>query len=192
MKGFRKKFKGKVPTSRTQVKHIETVLRAATGTEWAEGLKWYSQANEWAASMGDTVSVAHACAILSSQCDWETNKLNTELVASLGPKVTIFASRKQKQEAHEALKGRFRIPPSRLKTYAFASLIANPYSDRLVIDRHAIQIAYGIIDAAGINITKKRYHETSGAYQRVAEKLNLQPSQVQAITWIAYKRIVNR
>jgi hypothetical protein len=89
----------------------------------------------------------------------------------------------------------FQIPETRLKTFAFAKCIEeanDENSDAVVIDRHAIKIAYGQMSAKPIIITEFRYREASKAYRLVAERNGLTAHQVQAITWVAYKRIVNR
>lgn len=188
----------KTPTVKTMAKHIEACLLQATAKEYAFGHDWYQIANEWchktANKLGSSLEgVATATAVLSTQCPWETNKRNVLKVAEEGTGVSIFASRKAKVEAWLAIYGDFRITPDRLKTHAFADCLRDPENSRhCVIDRHAIKVAFGVLGEKPIAITTKRYLLAEQAYNQVATKYGLRAHQVQAITWVTYKRIVNR
>ena len=73
------------------------------------------------------------------------------------------------------------------KTYSFFCNILTGDSQNVTIDRHAFRIAVNSMKADEICITEKRYRNMVKAYQIAADKLNLSPSQLQAITWISFR-----
>ena len=181
------------PSIVTLVRNIETVLAAAQPKEVEYGLIWYQDAHKYARFLGDPNKTSQVLSILSAQVDWTTNQVNALKLIKGGESVRIFASKKQKREAYAASKGTFRIPKTALKTYAFAATIANPDTfEGVVIDRHAIAIAFGYLKASEVSVTASRYRKLSEAYTIVAKRHGLKPHQVQAITWVTYKRIVGR
>lgn len=183
-------------TVKQQAKHIQKWLDRSSFSNMVAGLYWYKEANQWAVNVArewglTTRQVAHITAILSTQCDWNTNKLNTEKVISLNTS-GIFASKKQIGECWDVMFSEFFIPERRRKTHNFAETITNPDHNIAVIDRHAIRVAFDIESAKEICITDKRYREAAEAYAIVADKNNLTVSQVQAIVWVTYKDYVGR
>jgi hypothetical protein len=147
-------------TLRQQVNRIEKWLDLADSEEMVAGIQWYNEAYRWAFELSylhsiSTEEVAHITAILSSQCDWETNKANVAKFLS-GDTSGIFATKKQLAECYQVLEG-WRIPAKRRKTHAFARTIADPSIQELVvIDRHAIKVAFDQQSADPICITDKR------------------------------------
>jgi hypothetical protein len=84
------------------------------------------------------------------------------------------------------------------KVTAFYHAIANPNDPRgIVIDRHAFDVAVGrVMDdrTRGVVLGRKgAYEQFVRAYERAAEKLQdefpgITPAEVQAITWLAWRR----
>lgn len=184
---------------RQQANRIQKVLDQATQDERIDGVMWYKDAHDFALKVandyGLTVrDVAQLISLLSPQKKWEQNK--ADVIKFLdGETEGIFSTKKTLAECASVVDDGFTIPESRMKTFAFAKCIeeaTNNESDPVVIDRHAIKIAYGQMSAKPIIITDKRYRDASEAYRIVAERNNLRAHEVQAITWVAYKRIVNR
>jgi hypothetical protein len=77
----------------------------------------------------------------------------------------------------------------------FYSNIIDPFcNERVTIDRHAIMIAMG-----GVHLTKeelislantdKKYTAIADAYRRAAHKLGVRPLEVQAVTWVVWRKI---
>lgn len=183
-------------TIRQQENRVQKWLNLATFEDVAQGSQWYQRAHDWAHVLADStgyklIQVSHVCAVLSAQCDWGTNRINTEKVC-FGDYSGIFATKRQLQECRDILSGQFLIPEKRSKTYNFASTIANPSHDVAVIDRHAIRVAYDVREAKDITITPKRYRDAAEAYANAARKNDLKVSELHAITWVTYKREVNR
>ena len=180
-------------TLRQQVNRVEKWFVKATEEDILQGRCWYENANAWASSFEgvSTEEVAHITAILSAQCDWETNKKNVSRFLS-GDMGSIFATKKQLRECADVLDG-WRIPPKRRKTHAFANTIVNPQTQELVvIDRHAIKVAYDQVKSDPIIVTDKRYRDAEKAYLIVADRCDFLGNQIQAITWLTYKRVVGR
>jgi len=179
------------------------VYHEATTAEVADGLSWYEQAHEFALSLRDTclswhrgpVTISKAAQIISifsPQVRWDENKANAKAWL-LDPDARFFATKSQKLKALGILKDLYEIPTTSLKTRAFADCIIDPWtSQAVVIDRHAIKIACGVLGSQEISITDKRYRDISKAYITAAKTLGLAPHQVQAVTWVTFKRIVNR
>ena len=77
----------------------------------------------------------------------------------------------------------------------FYSNIINPTCDnRVTIDRHAIMIAMGGVhlskeDLISLSNTNKRYTAIADAYRRAAKKLGVRPLEVQAVTWVVWRKI---
>ena len=178
-------------TVKQQSNRVNKWLKLATTTDITDGVQWYGDAHKWAAGLGDVATIAQITSILSAQCDWNGNKKNVANFLA-GQHASIFASGRQLTECANALEG-WTIPENRSKTFRFAATIADPTrSDIVVIDRHAIKIAFDQLDSKEICITDKRYRDAEQAYQDVAQKHGLLGHQVQAICWTTYKRIVNR
>ena len=184
---------------RQQVNRIESILEMATDTEMIEGVVWYEDANEFGNEIANEYGlslgqVSRLISLLSPQNRWEQNKIDVVRFLD-GNTNGIFSTKRTLAECSAVVDEGFIIPESRMKTFAFAKCIEEAKvneSDPVVIDRHAIKIAYGQMDAKPIIITDCRYREAVEAYQKVAEKYGMKAHQVQAVTWVAYKRIVNR
>lgn len=192
--------KGRIitPDQATMVRNITTCLRSAKSAEYQHGLQWYLDAHTWASGIAEqygttTANVAQITSLLSPQIDWSTNMKNVGLILEHGETVKIFASAKQKARCMQVLDGTFSIPESAQKTFAFADCIARPRtSQHVVIDRHAIKIALGVLGKTPLPMTSARFRKAAQAYVAVADEFGIMPHQVQAITWVTYKRVVNR
>lgn len=187
----------KAKTQKTMIKHIERFYSMATPEEIADGRDWYADARSFARRMAFKYSatvpqVAQIIAVLSPRISWEQNKANAEKFLAYGADVKIFATRAQKQKCAEILTGSYAIPETAQKTFSFAENIAELESPRVTVDRHASKIAINDLRGGSVSITKKNYLEFESAYKKSAERLGLRPYELQAITWITYKRVVNR
>ena len=80
------------------------------------------------------------------------------------------------------------------KVSAFAENLAGD-TRKVTIDRHAFNVACGaeyIVDKRGPKITEKRRRRAASAYRVVAKRAGLEPSELQAITWLVWKRVTGR
>jgi hypothetical protein len=76
------------------------------------------------------------------------------------------------------------------KVRSFFSCVLNPQCYLVCVDGHA----YGVAKGNGQRLQPKvikddEYLAISQAYQAVAAELNILPLQLQAITWLSYRRI---
>ena len=186
-------------TIKQQANRIQKILNLATKTEIENGKNWYLEAYNFALEVSIDYSltvtqVSQLISLLSPQKKWEQNK--SDVVNFLnGDTGSIFSTKKTLSECASVVDEGFTIPSNRMKTFAFAKCIEEAKdntTDPVVIDRHAIKIAYGQMNAKPIIITDLRYKESELAYRMVAKENKLRAHEVQAITWVAYKRIVNR
>lgn len=189
-------------TIRQQVNRINKYLDGATKHEFKDGLNWYNNARSLCIELSikydvSLFQVAQVISVLSPQKKWGTNKIETialfnEVFNSVKPSFGYFATKQQLKECKAIIRGEFTIPRKRIKTYSFADNIANKDSKEVTIDRHALRVAYADESAKIDKVSPVQYREAREAYRIVADKQGLNAYEVQAITWVVYKRIVNR
>jgi len=75
-----------------------------------------------------------------------------------------------------------------LKTRNFFRLINDPSSDNVCVDRHAVDIAMGAIGVHPNGPPPSRYKAFARAYIAAARILGVPASQVQAVTWEAWRK----
>jgi hypothetical protein len=64
--------------------------------------------------------------------------------------------------------------------------------DTCTIDGHAINIARGKrLGLTGMSVSSVGYKELQGAYRKAGKRVGLRAYEIQAITWVAWKRIHN-
>lgn len=171
----------------------------ATKSDYSEGVNWYPKAHGYAAVLADeyNTDVERVCAILavlSVGVRWATTLRYTSVSLDrynrgealkaplyrrqLGKVASIMEA--SNLDALPDIIGR----PYALKTRAFYDCILRPMqAQSVVIDRwmlHAIGNHYGRLGV-------KEYRRISGIVCKLAERLYMLPSQVQAITWCAIR-----
>jgi hypothetical protein len=78
------------------------------------------------------------------------------------------------------------------KTSSFFLNILQPDQDDIcTIDRHAYRINLGITEAIDIPLTEKRYKCMNEAYKKAGNYLNISAIEIQAITWLTFRRLNN-
>ena len=180
-----------------QTNRIEKIFSFSTKADKKAGMSWYSDASRFADKTAEKYGlskeqVCQLISLLSPQVKWARNKINVvDLIE--GNVDGIFSCRRTISECERVVEGAFLIPKDRLKTYSFAKCILDAgQGEDIVVDRHAIKIAFGEMSAKEIGITKKRYLDAAKAYRIVAKKFNMSGAQMQAVTWVTYKRLVGR
>ena len=187
------------------MKNIERYFKLANETEIENGLNWYSNSHNCISEIADIYGIEHEIAYavtsaLSPRCTWENNLKDLERVLqwhtsfnkkSYLPSVTTYKGNVRK--AINILQSKntnvFRTP----KTFNFFHNLLNPKSNEYItIDGHSINVYYGRVGMVkNKHFTKKYYNRIATAYRRVAQKYNMLPCQMQAITWLAFKRTHN-
>lgn len=185
----------------TYTKNIRRVLENATVGEWEQGSKWYENARAFCVTtaLKKSPSIFHeipiervigALAALSPSCPWERNQNDLLGLLRGNPDYKCSTYGINVIKAKRILEGDLSALSGN-KVVAFAECISNPWFSRAVcVDTHAYSIAIGkrITSEQMPNLGRARYDAVAGAYRQVADTCDLLPHQVQAITWLAWKR----
>ena len=188
--------------------NIIAIYFMANSQELEEGLMWYRRANQIAETIANTykVDLKKICGViaaLSPSNKWERNCRDAENLTRIfcaggdpySLKVSTYGRNKQKaisilegSDIEETLGGR--------KVTAFYKCMAG--EDAVCIDGHAYNIWMGErlpLDKIP-NIGVKLYKRIASDYIDATDKINsitsqsLKPSDVQAITWVAWRRMI--
>lgn len=179
-----------------RVWHVLDALETATPAEHAAGRDWYADAQRTAARIGpDIVTGAGVLAALSPQTSWPRNiELAERAFREDG---ATGQTSDNVSKANRILYGH-ASPLDVLggnKVRAFYRAILDPSDpDPVVIDRHAFDVAIGMVTdnaTRGILSRVGVYELYAAAYREAAHIAGdgLIPSQVQAITWVAWRRL---
>ena len=195
--------------------NIEKIFKQATQSEITEGLNWYKDANKFAQSVSNEtkkeISIEHVAGVtsaLSIRNKWDRNKIDAKnlILAYYRLKkvsdisVCTFTSNKHKAvNILESNANQIETILSGLKTQNFKRNILG-CKESVTIDGHAFCISAGIVNALKKvpSISAKNYKIISDEYRQATKminkkyNLNLIPSQLQAITWVTYKRLHNK
>jgi hypothetical protein len=203
---------------RPYTRHISGMLQLASATDIIDGKEWYDRAHRLAIqfihrydglTMGQAVGVIAA---LSPNNKWERNCIDAEAMIKtwhIGGdysmiKVCTFNKNKEKAIAilnldmesadaeaiQEILSGQ--------KVVSFYRSIMGDH-DNVCVDGHAYAIYMGerIPTTKTPSIGKELYSTIQRGYKLVADRSvelcghKLTPIQVQAVTWVTYRRLIN-
>lgn len=181
---------------------IIEIYDQALPDEIEAGMRWYDDAHNWATEISEKFGVSlevvvAVTAALSPANKWERNVREAEemirVFSSGGDPATVTSCtyKKNKVRAIEALEAGMSIL-SGDKTTSFAKNILDPKDpDVVTIDRHAFNMTLGeraIKTNSGPKVTPKRYRETAAKFIAASEKIGIRPNQLQAITWLVWRR----
>lgn len=194
--------------SSKNVRNIKAIYELASAAEIADGMAWYGVAKSIAIVLADQYGIPAAQAVgvlaaLSPRNKWTRNVADAEALISAYvaagseqarlTKVCTFGANKEK--AIKILESGLETLPTALdvlsgpKLREFASCIAG--LDDICIDGHAWCIWQGsrvtLADVPSIGVKLRR--EIKADYAQAAADLGLKASELQAITWVAWRRI---
>lgn len=175
------------------VENIVSVFDRATNEEVEHGLSWYLDANRIALDVGkgDLKLGAGLLAVLSPRLKWNKNVEYAYHAVEYGwpyPGMSAITNKVirllEGESADTVVNGE--------KTVSFYRNIVNPFSDDVTVDRHAIDIALATRhnDDTRPSLSKSRYEELANAYRDAAKRCSIFPLELQAITWVAWRREV--
>lgn len=195
-------------------KNIKAVLDMATPEEVRDGIVWYARAQATAKRIAlDTDMplniVVGVIAALSPNNRWERNTLDAQVL--IEAHLNGDAIESVKVSTYHAMRGKawsiLEVMPetdagikSILNGQKIVSFFGNIMGhDTCTIDGHALNIARGqreSLTGGKTSVGKQLYRELQQAYAAVGQraKVNgraLKAFEVQAITWVAWKRIHN-
>ncbi len=188
-------------------KNIIAIYKLAKPSEIKHGLTWYVNANSDCKEIAEKLElplhiVIGVVSALSPNNKWERNVINAEDLCTAfingqdmdSIKVSTYHKMKEKawsilqsmpsyDETIEILNGK--------KIVSFFRNISGDETD-ITIDGHARNIYYN--DKQGLttpntNIKKNEYKDIQKAYARASKKLGIKAYELQAITWVAWRRI---
>lgn len=172
------------------VKNILKVYSRATDADMAVGLAWYYTAHNMALSFGlGPDRGAGVIAAFSPMVSW---KRNLELAAAAARDEWLPGMKNPQSKARAILAG--ALPSNVLKGpkvrafYRSIQMAGN--TDDVVIDRHALSVALGrnATEKERSALDGKVYEQYSRAYRSAALKTGIRVSDLQAITWIVWRR----
>jgi hypothetical protein len=188
-------------------KNIIAIYKLAKPSEIKHGLTWYVNANSDCREIAEKLElplhiVIGVVSALSPNNKWERNIINAEDLCTAfingqdmdSIKVSTYHKMKEKawsilqsmpsyDETIDILNGK--------KIVSFFRNISGDETD-ITIDGHARNIYYN--DKQGLttpntNIKKNEYKDIQKAYARASKKLGIKAYELQAITWVAWRRI---
>lgn len=201
------------------VQNIRKVLAQATEEEKREGASWYRNAFFQIKILSDkyqidSFQVCGIVAALSPGREWEVNLRDTEWFLeawTLGnripqalPKIGTYGS-KNVLKACQCAAGKDPIEVlsagetragNKVRNFYYCLVFHNPrcYMKFVCIDRHALSVACGeVLQDTEISplLRNPHYDKVASAYREVAASIYTLPIQLQAITWLTWKRIKN-
>ena len=187
--------------------NIEKVFKLATPEEIKDGVTWYALAQADARRMAiyysiPLTTVVGVIASLSPNNKWERNVINAKdliegyLNGEHKESIKVSTYHAMKDKAWSMLEDMLETDEDILtrlngqKIKSFYECIMG--YDACCIDGHAYNIWR--YERVGLttdktNIGKKLYAEIQGDYVRVAKKLDMKAYELQAITWVAWRRV---
>jgi hypothetical protein len=195
------------------VDNILAVYRQATPDEKRDGVVWYAEALASCMNISNDTSVplhivVGVCAALSPNNKWDRNVQNARdlIVAFINGdyidsvKVSTYHAMKRKAwgvlEAMPDHDGVIALLNGQKIVSFYRNIVGD---DTCTIDGHARNIYYG--ERVGLtndksNVGKREYAEIQSAYVKAGKKVrlngrSLKAFEMQAITWVAWRRIHN-
>jgi hypothetical protein len=184
-----------------QVLNILRVYHQATVEEMQGGMRWYRDMIDLAEKRVKAVNRKYKCgykldrdmiagilAALSPQKAWATNiKLSEQVVR--GDRVGTFS--KQVIKARRILAGEKPLDVLRgLKETAFYRCFVDCETEAVTVDGHAYTIWMGTYESTNkVTVPPRIYRLASIDYRKAAELEGVRPHQMQAVTWLTWRRL---
>lgn len=197
--------------SKRILRNILACYHRASDTDRREGLYWYETAHNDAVALAERygISVYQSAGVISALSPtngWGSNLLDADILISAWragkrlPIVGVYGFNNV-AKAGSILNGasdglsvlsQFNQKTGP-KTWAFYQLIAEPLnSDLVCVDRHAKAIALNCLASdidGSATVRRSEYAYIARHYVEIARLVELLPHQVQAITWITWRRL---
>ncbi len=181
---------------------ITSVFEEACDTDFAKGSTWYFDVNKLCREIADSsdfthitpIHVAGIIAALSPMRSW-TDNINKAREAvwsgaarGLGHTVETTSIIWHGFDPEIVISRTGNNP----KVYSFFKNIAYPEtSDDVTIDRHMWNLLFddlGVVEKAGLRFKDREYKWAAAQFRQVASEIDLLPHQLQAISWLAWRR----
>ena len=183
--------------------NLEAILEASSKNEIKSGRQWYQDCNQFALKLASKYGhslekIAGIISSLSPETRLKNNLIDTISLLENGNEAIVTTYDNNKIKALNILENRLdahdHFQASINKTASFYYNILRPLeNNRVTIDRHASRVLHGYYltgnEAIYYNNTPKKYSINETVYQATASKYDLLPHCLQAITWLAYRRL---
>lgn len=170
------------------------------------GMTWYDEAHQFARVLGGSEfhRAAGVIAALSPLSPWANNKNKAQKlydnngIVVFGPDNSNgYGLSRNVRKAVRIFHGEDALDVlTANKTRSFFLTIADPTGDHSpVIDRHAFDIAIGMRtddDARKALTWKGEYARFASAYRQAARDAGIAPAQLQAITWVQWRKDIGK
>lgn len=183
----------------------------ANALDIQQGMSWYPNAHEIARTLANRYDttvyiVCGVIAALSPGCTWEKNIEYAERVLqyhSMGmdehtvPKSIGTYGKRNMAKAFMIARGDdvlTTLGGDKVRAFFQCLFLPNSIMGIVCIDRHAVSIVAGVPlgeDYTKMVNTSKKYAAVSEAYASVAAMLDMAPMQLQAVTWVVWRRLTN-
>jgi len=194
-------------TDRKIYNRLKRWLDHASEESIAEGLNWYSDAQQFTRDLSretgvDPYTVAAVVSALSPNNKWDRNKIdaaaiiNAYITGQSFHTVKVCTYNANKHKAIKLLQSKTRIRKLSPKTHAFAMNIGRLSGSHITIDRWHMRAC--IVDPKEgprpciESPTIKQYQRIEQITARVANDVGLLGYELQAIIWLAIKSNWNR
>lgn len=171
--------------------HLSTKVERSNGLDWYETA--YADCEKLSVLYGVSLDkVVGMVAALSPRNKWERNVSDVEQVLLLGERATVGTFKANKDKAIRIMMGEPILDVLKgNKVRAFYHCIRFFGSThRVCVDGHAYAVACGYGERFQVKkISDEAYDEIERAYQQVAAELFMLPNQLQATTWLTYRRV---
>lgn len=173
--------------------NILRVYNQATADELDAGLRWYASAHEEIVRSFPELDPTAACGIVaatSPQTAWDRNLIVARMV--LDSECRSGSTRDRLAVCRAILDGSDPwLVVKGPKTSAFFACLAYPrVSQEPCIDGHAWAIWRGVrVATSKVKVKLADLRAAQADYAAVADAMGLKPHQVQAITWLAWRRL---
>lgn len=177
------------------VANVLAVYRGAFENHVVEGLSWYADRHTEALAL-DPENVYRAAAViaaLSPRTPWARNVALAARVYVEGKASGTLGASCAKADRCFSGESPAEVFKTSTKVRNFWLNIADPTGDGVTIDRHAFDIAVGMVtdDKARAQLNRKgEYERFADVYREAARIVGISPAQLQAITWVAWREAI--
>jgi hypothetical protein len=185
-----------LPSSDEMVDRIDAIFAQATEAEVTQGLGWYYQAHSLADEIGrraglDLEAGAGLMAALSPQCSWAENIARAWEAAETGA-ATGMGDQTRKAERILSDEDPGTVLGGRKVRSFYRNIVDPDQAGAVTVDRHAVSIVFGFsVDDRTVKVLERggAYVLVASAYRTVARRHGMTPCQLQAVTWLVWRRL---
>lgn len=183
-----------LPDAATMATRIDAVYAQALESEHFDGRAWYSAAGSIARVVAGGHDISHEAgagilAALSPQCSWDENVVRA-LAHADGEDVGATADSLSKADRLASGADAFDVLGGRKVRSFWRNILGQHH--HVTVDRHAVAIVFGrALSDREIKLLERPgpYVIIAAAYRAAARRHGIEASTLQAVTWLAWRRL---